>query len=59
MNSNITATVPELSKMYGIPESTIRKLCHKGKLAYLELGNKWYIRIVDFEALFKTNTRYS
>lgn len=46
-------TIPELSKISGVSEYTLRQLCKTGKLPYLAIGNRWLIRVSDFEALFK------
>lgn len=50
-------SIPELSKETGVPMFTIRKLIHEGRLPYLEIGrNRWYVKIDDFNALFKKKT---
>lgn len=48
-------TIPELSKESGVSEYTLRQLCRTGKLPYLRIGNRWLIKVSDFEALFKRN----
>lgn len=45
--------IPELVKESGVSAYTIRKLCHEGRLPYLEMGNRWFIRVSDFEKLFR------
>lgn len=47
-------TIPALAKESGISEFTLRKLCRDGKLAYLEIGNRWLVRVQDFQNLFTT-----
>lgn len=46
-------TIPELSKETGISEYTLRQLCRTGKLPYLPVGNRWFIKVADFDALFR------
>lgn len=46
-------TIPELSKETGVSEYALRQLCRTGKLPYLPIGNRWFIRVADFEALFR------
>lgn len=46
-------TIPELSKQTGVSEYTLRQLCRTGKLPYLSIGNKWLIKVADFDSLFK------
>lgn len=47
-------SVPELAKESGMSAWTIRQLVKTGKLPCLELGNRWLIRLADFERLFTT-----
>lgn len=47
-------SIPELSKETGMPQFTIRKLVKDGRLPALRLGNKFYIEVARFEALFTT-----
>lgn len=47
-------TIPALAKESGVSEFTLRKLCRDGKLPYLEIGNRWLIRVQDFQNLFTT-----
>lgn len=54
MNEQIRVmSIPELAKLSGMSAGTLRKLCREGKLPYLALGNRWLIKLNDFEALFK------
>lgn len=46
-------SIPELAKLSGMSAGTLRQLCKQGKLPYLALGNRWLIRLNDFEGLFK------
>ena len=48
------ATIPELSRRSGLSEYTIRSLCRSGRLPFLDLSNRWVVKISDFEALFQT-----
>lgn len=50
---NEAKTIPELSKETGVSEYALRQLCRNGKLPYLPIGNRWFIRVSDFEALFQ------
>ena len=55
MNESIKVlTIPELSKLSGVSQFTLRKLCHDGRLPYLEIGNRWLIKLADFDRLFRT-----
>ena len=47
-------SIPELVKASGMSAYAIRRLCHTGRLPYLEIGNRWLIRVADFESLFQT-----
>lgn len=44
--------IPELAKQSGMSAGTLRQLCKSGKLPYLALGNRWLIKLSDFEKLF-------
>ena len=50
-----TMTVPELAAAFGVSAYSIRELVKTGKLPVLKLGNKWLIRVADFNALFVTS----
>lgn len=46
-------SIPNLSKETGVPQYSIRKLVKDGKLEVLKVGNKWFVPVASFEALFK------
>ena len=50
-----TMTIPELAAASGVSAYSIREMVKAGKLPVLKLGNKWLIRVADFNALFVTS----
>ncbi len=46
------ASIPKLSKETGISTYTIRRLIKEGRLPVLKMGNKWFVEVEAFKALF-------
>lgn len=53
MNELKVLGIPELSKLSGMSQFSIRQLCKSGRLPFLDMGNKWLIRLEDFKKLFE------
>lgn len=46
-------SIPKLSEKTGVSAYTIRKLVKDGRLRSMTVGNKIFIKVSDFESLFK------
>ncbi len=50
MELPLLLTVKEVSKVYGIAESTLRKmLMRPDELPFFRIGRKWYVRRLEFD----------